>query len=198
MPQAVVDKERSVLGETTLIALGGNVGSAAGGPELAIRQAMDALSEIGVVTGRSRLYRSPAFPAGSGPDYVNAAVAVRSDLLPGEILLKLHGIETRFGRVRKDRWGARTLDLDLIAVGSHVHPDLRTWTLWRDLPLERQLSETPEDLILPHPRLQDRAFVLLPLAEIAPHWRHPVTGLDVTAMCAELPEPERAALVALD
>ena len=136
-------------------------------------------------------YVTPAFPAGSGPDFVNAAAVFETNHLSRELLSLLHKIEHQFGRQRVKRWGQRTLDLDLIAYGDEVAPNSETYSIWRDLPLEQQLEKAPSELILPHPRLQDRAFVLVPLAEIAPDWVHPVSGLSVTEMLENLPESDR-------
>ncbi len=178
-----------------LVALGGNAASPAGDPAATIGAAISALAqEVGPLAESSRLYRTPAFPAGSGADFVNAAVALDCALPAEAILAALHRIEARFGRERLRRWGARSLDLDLLAVGDAVLPDAGTWAAWRDLPAERQAREAPDRLILPHPRLQDRGFVLVPLAEIAPEWCHPVTGLSVRQMRDALP-PEALAEV---
>lgn len=136
----------------------------------------------------SRFWRTPAHPAGSGPDYVNAAAVIATGLAPAEVLAALHRIEAALGRMRDaGRWQSRGIDLDLLAMDDAVLPDAATQDRWRALAPETQARLAPETLILPHPRLQDRGFVLAPLAEIAPCWRHPRTGLTVARMLDDLP-----------
>lgn len=179
-----------------LIALGGNLTSTTGGPAKTQRAALNTLKEQGaVIRALSRSYHTPAFPAGAGPEFVNAAAVIRADWTPQQALERLHGVEAQFGRTRDTRWGQRTLDIDLIAVDDLVLPDLAGFKHWHQLPLEDQLKQTPSQLILPHPRLQDRAFVLVPLADVAPGWVHPVLGQTVRQMCDALPEAERASVV---
>lgn len=147
----------------------------------------------------SRFWRTPAHPAGSGPDYVNAAAAVATGLDPAGTLEALHRIEAAFGRTREGaRWQSRTLDLDLLAMDDRVLPDGTVQDRWRGLAPEAQALEAPEELILPHPRLQDRGFVLAPLAEIAPGWRHPRTGLTVARMLADLPSQALAGMAPIE
>jgi 2-amino-4-hydroxy-6-hydroxymethyldihydropteridine diphosphokinase len=183
-----------------LIALGANLPVAGREPADTLRDALDALPAEGLdVLRASRFYATPCFPPGAGPDYVNAAARLSPD--PGmdarAVLAALHRVEARFGRERAQRWGMRTLDLDLVAMGGLILPDPATAAAWRALPPEHQVAATPDRLILPHPRLQDRAFVLVPLAEIAPRWRHPALGLTAAALRDRLPRADRAAVRAL-
>ncbi len=130
----------------------------------------------------SNWYSTPAFPAGSGPDFVNAAVLVQTTLSPEGVLDALQRIEHALGRTREKRWEPRLCDLDLIAYGDVILPDLHTFKHWQNLAFTDQKTQAPVELILPHPRLQDRAFVLIPLKDIAPDWCHPVSGNSVTQM----------------
>ena len=182
-----------------LVALGGNMPSPAGAPEKTLRAAFAALGKApGVaLVATSALYATPCFPAGAGPDYVNAACKLESALGPDEILAALHRIEADYGRARTRRWGQRTLDLDLIAHGQHVLPDPVQHAEWRSLPLAAQTQTAPDRLILPHPRLAERAFVLVPLNDVAPAWRHPILGRSVSEMLADLPGSLRDEVTAL-
>lgn len=129
---------------------------------------MAALIEAGIeVVGRSRWYESAPVPVSDQPWYVNGVIAVKTAEPPAAFLQRLHGIEARFGRVRRVRNEARVLDLDLLAYDGLVNPG-------------------PDSPILPHPRLAERAFVLLPLAELDPHWRHPATGEAILDLIARL------------
>ena len=174
-----------------LIALGANLPSRFGAAAATLHAAVERLRQAGTLELRvSRFYRTPCFPPGAGPDYVNAAACLRFAGDPAALLAQLHAIEAEFGRERAERWGQRTLDLDLIAAGDTVLPDLATYRAWHDLPPVQQTRAAPDELILPHPRMQDRAFVLVPLADVAPDWRHPVLGKTVREMLQLLSETE--------
>ena len=130
---------------TAYIGLGANLGAA----RQAVLGAIEAVASLPhtAVTQRSSLYRSAPVDAG-GPDYVNAVIEVRTGLAAPDLLAQLQQIEQGAGRTRPFRNAPRTLDLDLLLFGS--------------------ASIASERLTVPHPRMQERAFVLLPLAEIAP------------------------------
>lgn len=184
---------------SALIALGSNVVSPYGPPQHTLVAATRQVARlVGKVTGKSRFFRTPCFPPGAGPDYVNAAICIESPLDAPALLAALHGIEAEFGRERLQRWGMRTLDLDLVALGDLVLPDPATHAAWRALPADLQKMRAPDELILPHPRLQDRAFVLVPLADIAPDWVHPILGLSVAQMRDACPAADLAEVVPID
>lgn len=192
MPQVPVQSGNN---SAALIALGANLPLGGQPPEVTLRHALALIANETVhIRAVSRFFRSPAYPAGSGPDYVNAVALLDVRICADALLAHLHTIEARIGRTRLERWGARVVDLDLLSHGDSVLPDAATEAAWRGMPVAEQAVATPSQLILPHPRIADRAFVLVPLAEVAPGWVHPVTGQGGAAMLAALPDADKAAL----
>lgn len=179
----------------TIVALGANAAPRRSANRRRVLAGLAALRRVlgrGVVA--SPLWASPAWPPGSGPDFVNAVCVLPCRMAPAAVLARLHRIEAAAGRIRGARWSARSLDLDLIAAGGAVRPDRATLRRWIALDPAAQRRSTPDGLVLPHPRMQDRAFVLLPLLALAPGWRHPTLGRDVAGMAAALPRRARAGL----
>ncbi|MCG8508415.1 MAG: 2-amino-4-hydroxy-6-hydroxymethyldihydropteridine diphosphokinase [Rhodospirillales bacterium] len=153
------------------IGIGSNLGGQRGdSPRQNCHQAVAALNAAGIeVTQRSRWYRTAPVPMSDQPWYVNGVVAAEpSHAGPAAVLDLLHHIEVEFGRFRTVPNAPRTLDLDL-------------------LDFEGQVSPGSDGVILPHPRMHERAFVLRPLSEIAPDWCHPISNASVFDLIAQLP-----------
>jgi 2-amino-4-hydroxy-6-hydroxymethyldihydropteridine diphosphokinase len=152
-----------------LLGLGSSLSFCGAEPQEVLGFAINAIKEIAPVGRVSRFYQSPAWPDPTDPPFINAAVSL-SDAPPPEILLAtLHGIEAAFGRRRGRRNAPRTLDLDLLAYGREVRQGGRG-----------------NVVILPHPRLASRDFVLAPLCDVAPDWVCPATGKTPRQMLAGL------------
>ncbi len=179
-----------------LIAVGSNLASQAGSVQQNIVVALELLArESLTVVAMSRLFRTPAFPPGSGPEFINAALSVATTLSPVEVLDCLHRVEAALGRVRRQRWEARVIDLDLLSYGDKVLPDAAVVRRWIMLGTEMAAKEVPDRLILPHPRLHERGFVLVPLMDIAPDWQHPLLGKTVREFHAALSESDHRGIV---
>ena len=171
-----------------LIALGSNISLGRVQPLEIIKMAITELMETHIkLVSLSRFYETPAYPEGSGPNFINSVIKVEANYSPHRLLQKLHKIEEKFKRQRNSRWAARTLDLDLIAMKGQVLPSNKVFQYWFDLSLGEQKAKIPSELILPHPRIQDRVFVLSPLLDIEPNWIHPVLNKTVAQLYEELP-----------
>jgi 2-amino-4-hydroxy-6-hydroxymethyldihydropteridine diphosphokinase len=152
------------------VGIGGNLPCPRHGlPVHVMEAAVTVLPSVGIDVVRcSRWYRTAPVPPSGQPPFVNGVLQVETALSADSLLLALHAVEARFGRVRGEVNAARTLDLDLLAYGTAI-------------------IERPGGLQVPHPRLHLRTFVLLPLAEVAPGWRHPRLGRTAVEMLADLP-----------
>ncbi len=181
-----------------LIALGANLPQSHNRPSDTLKAAITAIGQSTLtLKAVSRFFKTPCFPPGAGPDYVNAVISLRANKgeKASQILAILHEIEEEYGRTRDVRWGMRTLDLDLLSYGNQVAPSRDDYLYWQHLPADEQTLRAPESLILPHPRIQDRGFVLVPAMDVAPDWCHPVLKLTISQMCAALPQEARDEVV---
>ena len=143
-----------------------------GAPKATLEHVLGLFPEVGLrILARSPWYESAPVPASDQPWYVNGVVRAATALSPQEVLAALHGIEAELGRQRVELNEARSVDLDIIAFGNMI-------------------LKGPEAPIIPHPRMRERAFVLLPLSDLAPDWRHPGTGERIADLIARLPRDQ--------
>lgn len=158
------------------VALGANLDHPVyGAPRQALEAALEELGRRGMVVRQvSPWYRTAPVPASDQPWYVNAVAEVSTDLTADALLAQLHEVEDAFGRVRTVPNAARLIDLDLLDFNGEIAPG------------------GPGHATLPHPRMEGRAFVLKPLADLAPDWRHPATGVTISALLAALPADQTA------
>jgi len=165
-----------------LLGLGSNLPSPKhGGPQQVVEAALACLVHQGVeLLAASPWYRTAPEPIADQPWFVNGVAAVRYDDAPERLLDRLNEIEVEFGRVRRERWGARILDLDLLAFGDVV----QNWCNGK--------PQEPNRLVLPHPRLHRRLFVLQPMRDVMPGWRHPVLGQSVEQLIDAVPPGQRS------
>lgn len=157
-----------------IIAYGANLPSHAGAPRETFAAAKNALIARGIeILAQSSLWETaPVGTDESQPWYTNAVLSVATDLPPLDLLKAMGAVEAQFGRIRTVKNAARPIDLDLIDYDGRI------------------IADAP-DLILPHPRMHERAFVLKPLEEIVEKWIHPVSGLELAHLVAQLP-PEQS------
>jgi 2-amino-4-hydroxy-6-hydroxymethyldihydropteridine diphosphokinase len=162
-----------------IIGLGANLPSPAyGAPKATLTAALERFEAAGIhVTARSRWYESEPVPKSDQPNFINGVVRVETSMTPAALMTVLQRIEKEFGRTKGVRNAARCIDLDIIAYGDKV-------TRGETLPL------------LPHPRMHERAFVLMPLREIAPRWYHPFLGRTVDQLIERLPRGQTARPIA--
>lgn len=151
------------------VALGSNLPLEGAPPQELLRRAAAAMRDAGLnITAASGIWETEAWPPSDQPDYYNAVVALDPEGRTPQLLYEaLTAIERRFGRERDEKWAARTLDLDIVAMDGFVG--------------------TFGDITLPHPRMETRTFVLAPLAEVAPDWRHPTFDASASSLLASRP-----------
>jgi 2-amino-4-hydroxy-6-hydroxymethyldihydropteridine diphosphokinase len=146
----LVSSRKQQMKHSVYLALGSNLGDRAGN----LRAAVDALAPQVIVSAESKIYETPPWGYEDQPAFLNMAVKAETDLEPASLLKHLKELEVHLGRAQSFRWGPRLIDIDILFDDDRV-------------------VDTPS-IVIPHPRLHERAFVLIPLADIAPDFVHPV------------------------
>lgn len=161
---------------SALIGMGGNVGD----PKNNLREALALIQNKFTLLKKSSLYRTAAVGGPDGqPDCYNAVIEVDpKEFDPRKTLAYLHEIERKMGRVRKEKWGPRIIDLDLLDQDGVI------------------IDES--DISIPHPMISERSFVLGPLREIYPEWKHPVSGKTAEQLWNKLPESDKSVILAIE
>ncbi len=150
------------MASTVFLGLGSNLGDRMAH----LRAALDALPPEVQITKRSPVYETPAWGYEDQGPFLNMVIEGRTELEPEALLARLKQLETELGRTPSFRWGPRLIDMDILFY-------------------DQLILDTPS-LTIPHPRLRERAFVLLPLTDVAPEWKHPVLGKTVRELLAEI------------
>lgn len=146
--------------QTVYLLLGSNLGNS----REILRQALNLIeAKVGVISLQSNYYETAPWGKLDQPNFLNLAIIVRTKLMPADVLVQTQAIENELGRVREEKWGARLIDIDII-----FYDNLQIYE---------------PDLAIPHPLMQTRNFVLVPLAEIAPDFVHPVLNKSLKILC---------------
>lgn len=171
-------KREGYADDMCVIALGSNLPWRGMKPSAILLAAITKLGEIGRIEARSGWWKTDAWPDPKDPEFLNLCVRMSASVEPVNLMARLLEIESSFGRERSRSNAPRTLDLDLVDAGGRI--------------LSVRAEGGRPALELPHPRLHERAFVLLPLADVAPDWRHPRVGASVGDLIARLAPEQRA------
>ncbi len=183
-----------------LVGLGSNLSEGKSGtPRSMLAAALDemALRDIDVVA-LSHFYESEPVPKSDQPWFVNAVAAVETRLSPEDLLKNLHDIETKLGRTRRIRWEARIIDLDIIAYDDRIYPLSDDGPDdWYNMAGNDHITHQGQEqlMVIPHPRMHERLFVLKPLMDICPEWMHPVYGKSAKSFARELAAQENKGLI---
>ncbi len=169
------------------IGLGSNLTSKQYPTSIAVvKAAIEAIEVSGIkIAACSNFYETEPVPKSDQPWFINAVAQIETTLSADQLLKTLHKIEEQLGRTRRDRWEARIIDIDLLCYDDVVVPERETWLL-------QSKNLENNEMVIPHSRMHERDFVLIPFKELAPGWVHPVLSKSVVEL---LEEQESAGIV---
>lgn len=178
------------------LALGSNLSYGDMQPIEVLEAAIAALKDAGLDGVEvSFFYRTAPVPKSDQPDFINCVVTGCADHSALEMLEVCQSIEMSFGRDRVVRWGARTLDIDILNYGDQIYPSLEEWhAVANNVSPDTEMSK----LVLPHPYMHARAFVLKPLSDVVRLWRHPVYNRTADDLYSDLPADDRAGVIPVE
>ncbi|PCJ33353.1 MAG: 2-amino-4-hydroxy-6-hydroxymethyldihydropteridine diphosphokinase [Alphaproteobacteria bacterium] len=181
-----------------LIGLGSNLSDGhSASPRSMLAAALAEMPAWGIdIVALSHFYESEPVPKSDQPWFINAVAAVDTRLSPEDLLNVLHDIETKLGRTRRIRWEARIIDLDIIAYDDRICPSPDDGPGdWHNAAGDGYITHQVQDMVIPHPRMHERLFVLNPLMDICPEWIHPVFGKTAKFFARELAGQENKGLI---
>ena len=175
-----------------VVVLGSNLPSKFGNSAETLKKCVDEIRSYPSIKSllESNWYISSSLIDDKEPRYVNVGIRFNTNLNPIDLLNYTSGLEKRFGRKREKRWEPRTCDIDILLCNQLILPNKAHFQKWLKLDFSDQIKLSPNELILPHPRLQERAFFLKPLIDLQPDWIHPFLGMKAKEMLDSLPPNE--------
>ena len=182
-----------------VVVLGSNLSSEFGNSAETLKKCVSEIRSYSVIQTllESNWYISSSFVDEKEPRYVNVGIRFRTNLKPIDLLTFTSGLEKKFGRKRQRRWEPRTCDIDILLCDQLILPNKFHFEKWLRLDLLDQSKLSPDELILPHPRLQDRTFFLKPLNDLQPDWIHPFLEVKAKEMLDSLSPNELENIEAL-
>ena len=172
-----------------VVVLGSNLPSKFGNSAKTLKKCVDELRSYSSIQSsmESNWYISSSIVDEREPKYVNVGIRLNTNLKPIDLLDYTSGLENKYGRKRERRWEPRTCDIDILLCDQLILPSKSHFEKWLKLDFSDQISLSPNELILPHPRLQERTFFLKPLDDLQPDWIHPFLGMKAKEMLDSLP-----------
>ena len=182
-----------------VLVLGSNLSSKFGNSAETLKKCVDEIRSNSRIESllESNWYISSSFLNKRDPRYVNVGIRFSTKLKPKKLLNFTSGLENKYERKRQERWGPRTCDIDILLCDQQILPSKLYFNEWLNLNLSDQISLVPNELILPHPRLQERTFFLKPLNDLYPDWIHPFLKVKAKEMLDSLPSHELENIVDL-